>query len=161
MMALFVINTRSKTWREVKWPTTRSYLGKAVLLEGERIRDNWDRDGILPPVRRNREILAARELGRSRTRVLRPDRRLELKQAREFRAHVKESVFACIRETGTERDCMILALLERGLTPTEAITELGLKMSAWEALRRKMERWGRKEMKNLRCEMSSRRVSVA
>ncbi len=56
---------------------------------------------------------------------------------------------------------MILDLLGKGRSPAEAISELGLKLSAWEALRRKMERWGRKEVENLRPEMSSRSVSAA
>jgi hypothetical protein len=164
LLALFQIVTRSKTWRNVNWPATPKYLGRAVWLEGQNILHERKWDGIPTPEQCEKEVRAARELDRRRTRVLRPDRELERRETSEFRAKVIERVYAAIRDTGTERDRMILDLLEKGRSPAEAISELGLKMSAWEALRRKMERWGRKERKeaeNLRSEMSSRRVSAA
>jgi hypothetical protein len=161
LLALFKILSRSETWRRVKGLELTKYLGRSVWLEGRSIRDGWEREGTLTPEQREMEVQAARELDRSRTRVLRPDLQLERKEAREFRVRVLERVYARIRETGRKRDCEILGLLQRGRSPAQAISELGLKMAAWEALKRKMERWGAQEREILRSEMSSRRVSAA
>jgi hypothetical protein len=157
LLALYQILTRSEKWRKVGWPASTRYLGYSTRRAGRRIR----RDGILKREQREKETRAARELDQRRTHILRPDHRLERKEEREFQARIMERVHARIRERGTERDCMILDLREKGRSPAEAISELGLKWSAWEALRRKMERWGRKEVENLRSEMSSRGVSAA
>src|SRR6266705_4983186 len=86
LMALFVIFTRSKTWRKVGWPACTRYLGRATWLEGKSIREEWD--GIPAPEQPQQEARAIRELNRRRTRVLRPDRLLERKEAREFRARI-------------------------------------------------------------------------
>jgi len=139
----------------------RQVSRRAVWLEGRAIYNRWDREGILPHELRRKETRAALELDKRRTHILPPDLQLEHKEARTFEATVLTRVFARVRQSGSARDCMILDLLEQGRSPAQATSELGLKMSAWEALRRKMERWGREEAQILQSEMSSRRASAA
>jgi hypothetical protein len=160
LLALYTILNRSNTWRKVNGLRLTKYLGWSVSLEGKRIRRKRETEGRLTPLQREMEHRAALELDEVRSRIPRPDEDVVLEEERKLEDLFLKRVFAGIK--GTERDRRILDLVfVKGLSPSEAVSELGLKMSAWEALRGKLERCGVKEPRILRSEMSSKRVSAA
>lgn len=161
VFALWKILSRSDTWRRVTGLALYSYLGAAITREARALRRGWEMDGILERRKRKLEGRAAREHHRVQSRLPRPDRAMEQRQARELHRRELDWLRMRIGQVGSARDRRMLVLLMRGSRPADVVAELGLQWSAWQALKRKLQRLKVREADNLGAWMSSGGASGA
>jgi hypothetical protein len=155
---------RSTRWQRVPASALMRWLKKAII---EHVRDLRVREGNHPnDADRTLGALVGGAWTRSRRAMLyefeenrrgsaRPDRVMEEREAADFGL----AVLARVRAMGTaryrDRDAAILDLLERGFEPAEAISMLGLKMSAFDALQKR----ARREMERAKAAVQRRKMS--